>query len=103
EALARIMECISTINRYLEQTAPWTVVKSGNLERVGTILYTAAEALRVNSVLLSPVMPQKMENLWLWLGWQPPDDLSTSLVWGQLEPGTEVHKGATLFHRDLDR
>jgi methionyl-tRNA synthetase len=41
------MELVGEINRYFEATAPWTRAKEGNTARVATILYTAAEALRV--------------------------------------------------------
>ena len=33
-------------------------------ERLGTVLYTAAEGLRALAVLLSPVMPDATERLW---------------------------------------
>ncbi len=101
EALASLMGCVSSINGYLEQTAPWKQAKTDK-ERTGTILYNAAEALRFSSVLLYPVMPEKIATLWQRLGWQPDSDLSTSLTWGQLSPGTHVNQGDPLFPRDVD-
>ncbi len=102
EALALVMECIGGINRYLEITAPWKQAKTDK-ERTGTILYNAAEALRFSSILLYPVLPDKITTLWERLGWQPPENLNSGLVWGGLEPGTQVQKGAALFPRDLER
>ena len=73
--------------------------KSGTLERVGTILYTAGEALRLVSVLLFPVMPAKMAELWNALGWQVPKDLRQALTWGQLRAGAQINPVEPLFPR----
>jgi methionyl-tRNA synthetase len=96
-AVAGVMAHISRINTYLERTSPWKLVKTGDLDRVGTILYSASEALRISSVLLHPVMPERMEELWNQLGWKPSGRLGDSLVWGVLEPGLPVRKGKPLF------
>jgi methionyl-tRNA synthetase len=101
DAVAGVMEVVSEINRYLERTAPWKRAKAGEEERVATILYTAMEALRLISVLLQPVMPEKMIELWRRMGWQPPQALETALVWGQLRPGSPVTSGPPLFPRDV--
>jgi methionyl-tRNA synthetase len=99
EALAEVMDTVGAINRYLEQTAPWKVAKAGHIERVHTILYTAAEALRLMSILLHPVLPTKIEILWDRLGWHPVATLWDGLVWGELRPGTPVVDGEPLFPR----
>ena len=98
-AVSEAMAAISQINVYLEKTSPWKMVKTGELERTGTVLYTAAEALRIASVLLQPVMPERTAELWKQLGWQPANSLGEALTWGQLEPGSLIDKGAPLFPR----
>jgi methionyl-tRNA synthetase len=99
QALADIIDFASEINRYLEQAAPWELAKEGQGERVATVLYTAAEALRLVAVLLSPVLPGQMEALWQRLGWQVPQQLSHGLEWGGLQPGAPASRGAPLFPR----
>jgi methionyl-tRNA synthetase len=99
EALAGVMTAVSQINVYLEQTSPWLVARSGDLARVGTILYHAAEALRLLSLLLQPVLPERMGTLWQQLGWQPPENLADGLQWGLLRPDTAVQPAAPLFPR----
>lgn len=98
EALAEVMETVSAINRYLEQTAPWRQAQAGKIERVHSILYTASEALRLTSILLHPVLPTKIETLWARLGWRP-TLLRDGLAWGQLVPGSPVIAGEPLFPR----
>ncbi|MCI0726518.1 MAG: methionine--tRNA ligase [Chloroflexi bacterium] len=97
EALAAVMDLVGGVNGYLEQTAPWRQAKAGRLDRVATSLYTAAEVLRLASILLSPIMPERMAELWQRLGWQPPAALQDGLAWSQLQPGSLVTVGEPLF------
>jgi len=99
QAVSGIMAHISQINTYLERTSPWKLIKSGDTDQVGTILYTASEALRLSSVLLHPVMPERMEKLWEQLGWKSPEELRLSLTWQQLASGRSVKKSEPLFPR----
>ena len=101
EALAQVMGVVGAINVYLDRTAPWRQAREGRTGQVATVLYYATEALRLVSVLLQPVMPERMAELWHRLGWQPPTPLQTGLIWGQLKPGTSVVAGPPLFPRDL--
>ena len=100
-ALAQIVGVVGEINGYLERTAPWKQAKAGQAERVATILYHAAEALRLTSILLQPVLPERMAELWRRLGWQPPTPLKDGLTWGALRPGAEVVPGPPLFPREV--
>ncbi len=90
---------------------PWALAKQANSgdedqrARLGTVLYTCAEGLRALAVLLSPVMPQSTEKLWIALGAaetlgrlqdQPIREAGT---WGVLRPGTSVNGLAPLFPR----
>ncbi|MBN1581972.1 MAG: methionine--tRNA ligase [Anaerolineae bacterium] len=102
DALAEVMAVVGEINRYLEQTEPWKLAKHQSTDdacraRVAAILYAAAEALRLCSVLLSPVLPERMAELWRRLGWQPPAALHQALGWGNLQPGMPVVAGPPLF------
>ncbi len=96
QALEKIFDALTAANQYLENTAPW---KTRDPERLGTILYTACEALRLCIVLLAPVMPTKAAEVWQRLGWQPPEPLANGLAWGGLHPGAPVSVGAPLFPR----
>ncbi|MBH31089.1 MAG: methionine--tRNA ligase [Candidatus Marinimicrobia bacterium] len=60
EAVEETMQYVRAINRYMERTEPWKLVKN-NLERAGTVLYNATESLRQALVLLRPIMPVRTE------------------------------------------
>jgi methionyl-tRNA synthetase len=99
EALIQTMEVVKEINGYLERTAPWRRAKEGQIGRVATSLYAAAEALRLTSVLLHPVLPERTAELWRRLGWRPSEPLRVGLDWGGLRPGSQVISGPPLFPR----
>lgn len=113
EALAGVMDMVKEINRYLERAAPWKQARAGPGDRAyavgqerpirstATVLYTAAEALRLASVLLHPVLPERTAELWRQLGWVPPEPLHDGLCWGHLQPGTWVSAGEPLFPRKI--
>jgi methionyl-tRNA synthetase len=103
QAIAAAWEIVDHANRYLVETAPWKLAKEGGHDAdLRTILYTSAEALRVLTVLASPVMPRAAAALWAQLGIAEPLDaqrLPAAARWGGLRPGTATTKGDALFPR----
>jgi len=100
--LEQIWILVSTVDRYLTSTQPWTLAEDpAKRERLGRVLYLAAESLRFVSLLVHPVLPQTTEKLWKWLGQtasigqQDP----TQLKWGDLKAGTKIGKSEALFPR----
>ncbi len=68
QGINAVMGAIRSGNRYLENTAPWSLAKKGETEKLALVLNTASEGLRRAAVLLSPVMPEKMAQLAALLG-----------------------------------
>ena len=106
EAIAAIWTIVDALNLYITENEPWVLARDdAQRDRLGTVLYTAAEGLRALAVLLSPVMPVATEKLWVSLGAaeslgrlvdQP---IRAAGTWGILEPGTSVNGLAPLFPR----
>ena len=106
EAISSIWTIVDALNLYITENEPWALAKDeAQRARLGTVLYTAAEGLRALAVLLSPVMPESTEKLWIALGAaesvgrlqdQP---LREAGGWGVLKPGTSVNGLAPLFPR----
>jgi methionyl-tRNA synthetase len=101
-----IWDLVDVLNGYLTEQEPWQLAKSeAGRDRLATVLWTAAEGLRVLAVLLNPVMPKACAALWDSLGAQATlGDLADQPVadagrWGQLTAGLTVTKGAVLFPR----
>jgi methionyl-tRNA synthetase len=66
------LELARATNRYFEQTQPWMLAKSGETERLGTVLATAVEAIRVATIILSPDIPGKAKLILQTLGFADP-------------------------------
>ena len=101
-ALETIWGAIAAADKYLTDEKPWALGGSPEEEsRKGTILWTAAELLRVVSALAHPVLPDSTAKIWKLLG--QPESLETvgldGLRWGQLAPGTALGKFQALFPR----
>src|SRR4029078_668333 len=64
-------------------------------------LYTAAEALRIATVLLYPIMPESTEKIWSQLGMTEKleDGQLGGLAWGQLPSGQKIGEIAGVFPR----
>ena len=67
------IQLVRETNRYLELTQPWQVARDGDRARLGTILSTAVEAIRRASIILSPIIPRKAEQILRSLGITEPD------------------------------
>ena len=93
ELIESIFEFIRGVNKYMEQKAPWKLVKEDR-DAASVVLYTAAESLRISSVLLSPIMPSRTKILL-----QTLNTVDKSLIWGRLKPGTKIKDHEPLFPR----
>ncbi len=101
-ALDAIWSILSTANKYLDEEAPWRVLKDGRAERAGTILYNTLEAVRVASILLSPWLVTATARAWDQLGLVLPladQQLSDAGRWGVLPAHAPVRAGVPIFPR----
>ena len=104
---SRALECvwgvIGAVNKYIVENEPWAVAEredEPSRSRLGTILYTAAEALRVVTALVHPVVPESSSQIWKQLGLKDIGKFRLNqLRWGQLELGTKLGKVEPVFPR----
>lgn len=101
--IARVIDAIKHINRYLEIKQPWTLAKQQKTEALHQTLYVAAECLRAASALLYPVMPERIGALRQALGMADREPVIDRVrEFGVLEPGTALALEGALFPR-IDR
>ena len=93
DAINSVFIFIRRVNKYLEITAPWKLVKT-NKKSAGKILFTAAESLRIIALLLNPVMPNRTEAVLSALGVK-----NRELEWGKLVFEKKVLQQKPLFPR----
>jgi len=101
-ALVEIFKLVSRANKYIDETMPWVLAKDeSKKDRLGTVLYNLAEALRYVSVLISPFMPNTPNKIFAQLGIKEEElkTLESLKIFRGIKPGTKVEKGGVIFPR----
>jgi len=101
KALQTIWELISAANKYIDETAPWSLAKDDSLkDRLGTVMYNLLEGVRIIALLVDPFMPETATSILATLGCAPETKhLKGNDQWGGLTPGGTVQKATPLFPR----
>jgi methionyl-tRNA synthetase len=100
EALEEVWELVTALNRTIDERKPWELHKAGKTSELDAVLYDLAEGLRWLAILLHPVMPERMSEMWQQIGapGRIDEDWSSSLqAWGGLPALTQTVPGASLF------
>ena len=99
-AIADVMTVVRATNKFFNDCAPWKLVKEGKADEMGGILYASAEVIRIVSILLFPLMPNKMRQVRAVFGL---DDSTLTLDSAReffvLTPGTSVTIDEAVFPR----
>ncbi len=102
-ALESVWTLVAAVNKYIVESQPWAVAEKEDEQsrsRLGTILYTAAEALRIVTALVHPVIPESSARIWRQLGLGEVGKFRLDkLKWGQLEVGGKLAKVEPVFPR----
>ncbi len=104
KALEAVWALIGAVDKFIVQHAPWKLARATEEAAqagLSATLYTAAEALRIATALLSPVLPQSAPKIWSQLGM--PESIETlqfaTLAWGGLATGQKIGEIAGVFPR----
>jgi methionyl-tRNA synthetase len=102
-ALKEIWVLVSRSNKYIDETAPWTLAKDpAKRARLDTVMYNLVEVLRIVTILISPFMPTTAPKIWAQLGIETAFAdvrLHDAQSWGMLPAGTKVAKPEPIFPR----
>lgn len=102
-ALEEVWKLVSYTNKYVDSSAPWILAKDPAQEgRLRTVIYSAAEAVRIITFCLHPFIPDSTSKLWKQFGFEQDIQVfnfQTACRWGLLQPGIKVQKGEALFPR----
>jgi len=126
-ALIETRRLSQRVNQYLNERAPWTLIKT-DPDEAATVVYTAMQAIDWLKLLWGPILPHASQQVHEMLGYSQPlfgrqytqqveDDRGTHLVlrydhsgatggWapGVLPPGQAMRKPAALFEKlDADK
>lgn len=101
KALDAIWSVIGDANRYVDEQAPWSLRKTDAM-RLGTVLFTLAEAIRIVAILTQPFMPDASGRILDQLAVSPFARDFSALSESPLSPGTELPAPAPVFPRHLE-
>ncbi|UWZ83880.1 methionine--tRNA ligase [Occallatibacter riparius] len=108
EALKSLWALVAETDGYLTANAPWKKpadrTDADHTALQARVLATAAEAIRVITALVYPILPASASKVWLQLGQGELADAAKhgflkDLTWGGLKPGTQFGEPAPLFPR----
>lgn len=102
-ALETVWALVATVDKYIVENEPWALGEKQDEDsraRLATVLYTAAEALRIATALAHPVMPDATAKIWAQIGLGDIKKVALNeLAWGQLPLGTKLGEVQPVFPR----
>jgi methionyl-tRNA synthetase len=106
KAIGSISTIVATADVYITANAPWKLAADDSQkDKLAEVLYEAAEAIRLVTCLLYPVMPYATAKVWQQLGFREPIEQAAkngelkNLEWGGLKPGTKLGDLGPIFPR----
>jgi methionyl-tRNA synthetase len=100
--LENVWELIGRVNKYIVENEPWVLAeKPSDASKLDSVLFHAAESLRIIAVLLTPVVPQTTAIIWQQLGLdgKVSDVRLNELQWSDMLAGRSIRPGPALFPR----
>ena len=101
--LIQITSRATDVDIFIDEHEPWRLAKDPDKRlELNAVLYTAAECLRILSLYIYPFMPGTTKNIAEQLGLDTNFNsplLSQEIKWGELQSGTKIRKGNSLFPR----
>jgi methionyl-tRNA synthetase len=102
-ALETAWEMVAQLDGILTAAAPWRLAAKDDPDsrsELAAVLYTAAEAIRIITALVYPVIPDAAAKVWAQLGLGDIQNADLkNLQWGGLKPGTKLGESSPLFPR----
>src|SRR5579864_2859334 len=104
KGLEAVWGMLSVVDKFIVEQAPWKLAPNKDQaaqEKLDAALYASAEALRIATALLYPVLPESCAKIWEQLGMPEPLESVRldSLAWGQLCAGQKIGHIAAVFPR----
>jgi methionyl-tRNA synthetase len=108
DACEAALGLVRASNKYLDDTAPWSLFKQGKQAETEAVLYTVLESVRLAGYLLSPIVPGLATAIYNQLGFEGDFDelaigqhfpYATHSRWGLLPGGQPLGKAKPIFQR----
>jgi methionyl-tRNA synthetase len=103
-----VLALVRASNKYIDEQAPWSLYKQGNLDQVSEILYSVLESVRLAAYLLSPIIPNLSNAVYQQLGYTVDFnslestkslDFTEHCSWGTLSGGQTLGDPKPIFQK----
>jgi methionyl-tRNA synthetase len=108
-ACEEIFTLIRACNKFIDESAPWSLFKEDKHSEVGQILYSVLESIRLSAYLLSPIIPNLSSDIYQQLGFSVDFNNKNSInqtasyskhsIWGDLPVNPNLSKGRPVFSK----
>lgn len=101
DAIQDLWKYIARTNKYIDETAPWALSKQGETEKLKSVMFNLAEALRKIAILIVPYMPETSKEILSQLGIDEADASWENVGdYDKIKPETKIiSQGKPLFAR----
>ncbi|MFH2037753.1 MAG: methionine--tRNA ligase [Candidatus Zixiibacteriota bacterium] len=100
EAIEDTMKLVKMTNKFFDTNVPWKLMKEGKTEQAGGVLYACAEVVRIASILLYPILPNKSIEILKVFGLDKTElSIDNVRTFFKLEPGQKIEIGDSVFPR----
>ena len=109
QACEEIFILVRGCNKYIDDSAPWSLFKQEKQSEVEQILYAVLESVRLSAYLLSPVIPDISTNIYQQLGFdwdfnnqdlaQTHQDIKHHSMWGKTSGEKILNKASPVFSK----
>lgn len=104
-----ILSLIRASNKFIDESAPWSLFKQGQQAEVEQVLYAVLESVRLAAYLLSPIIPNLSTKIYRQLSFsvdfnnlnqiQEVADFAIHSQWGKLSTNLELSQPEPIFTR----
>lgn len=101
-ALEALISVVDLANKYIDETAPWSLFKENKKDRLARVLYNVFESLRLIALHLAPFCPDSAQKIWESLGQRgnvSDARFATDSKWGLFNKDVEIKRMPPLFPR----
>lgn len=102
-----VLNLVRRCNKYIDETAPWSLYKQGEIDTIEQILYSVLESVRLSALLLAPIIPNISTKIYRQLGFNydfneqnlsiNTESLKNHLSWGILNLNKDLSRGEPIF------
>lgn len=102
-ALEALWELIGATDKYIDQSAPWTLKKNNEEARLAQVLHNIFNAIRIVGLWLQPFLPETATKLYEQIQLPLPNTFASACQWDAMPQELNLGEASPLFPRIEDK